>query len=283
MLHLTGQERKPAKADLTALGAGRYTAAGMRILLVNDDGILAAGLAGLRQAVGDMGEVRVVAPDSPQSAAGRSITVHTPIHCQRVHADGAFWGIGVAGSPADCVKLAVRQLMDAPPDLVLAGINAGANVGVNVFYSGTVAAAAEGALFGIPSVAFSLAGGGEMDFHRAGRLCRWVLEGLLAAPIRPGELINVNIPALNQANPRGVKVVAQSTAAINETYVRESDAEGRLMFRLTDAYEHGPQHRETDVTALAEGFITITPLHCDLTDQDRLPALGAGRWENMPG
>ena len=254
----------------------------MRMLLVNDDGILAAGLAGLRDAVEDLGAATVVAPDSPQSAAGRSITLHAPISCRRVHVDGAFWGIGVAGSPADCVKLAVRKLMDSPPELVLAGINAGANVGVNVFYSGTVAAAAEGALFGIPSVAFSL-GGGEMDFRRAGRLCRWVLDGLLAKPLRAGELVNVNIPALGEARPRGVKVVPQSDAAITEQYVQVDDEEDPLTFRLTDYYEHGPQETETDVTALAGGFITITPLRCDLTDRDLLAELDARRWRNMPG
>ncbi len=266
----------------------------MRILLVNDDGILAAGLAGLRKAVADLGEVTVVAPDSPQSAAGRSITLHAPIPCQRVHVGREFWGIAVAGSPADCVKLAIRKLMDSPPDLVLAGINAGANVGINVFYSGTVAAAAEGALFGIPSVAFSLAGGGtasiadaskleaQMDFVRAGRLCRWILEGLLAAPVHLGELVNVNIPALEQGSPRGVKVVPQSTVAINEVYVREDNRDSRLVFRLTDEYEHGPQHSETDVTALAEGYVTITPLHSDLTDQVRLAELDARRWGRVP-
>ena len=242
----------------------------MRILLVNDDGILAPGISALRSAVADMGEVTVVAPETPQSAAGRSLTLHGPIACNHVHVDGKFYGISVAGRPVDCVKLAIRELMDARPDLVLAGINAGANVGINVFYSGTVAAAAEGALFGIPSVAFSLAGAGEMDFHRAGRLCREVLTGLLKTPIAPGELINVNIPALSQTTPHGVKVVPQGTTAISEKYLRKTDADGRMIFQLTDHFEHGPQEIETDVTALADGFITITPLMSDMTDHGRI-------------
>jgi 5'-nucleotidase len=254
----------------------------MRILLTNDDGILAPGLAALREAVAELGEVTVVAPETPQSAAGRSITLHGPMLCQHVHVDGAFWGMGVSGRPADCVKLAVRELMRAPPELVLSGINAGSNVGVNVFYSGTVAAAAEGALFGFPAVAFSLSGGGEMDFHRAGRLCRWVLEGLLEGPLRGGELVNVNIPALTDVGPRGVKVVPQSAAAITESYTRESDAEGRLMFRLTDYYHHDPQEGETDVTALAEGFIAVTPLISDMTDRTRLKELSAWGWGDVP-
>jgi len=255
----------------------------MRVLLSNDDGILAPGLAALREAVEDLGAVTVVAPDGPQSAAGRSITLDAPVVCRRVHVDGGFWGIGVAGRPADCVKLAVRELMEDPPELVLAGINAGANVGVNVFYSGTVAAAAEGALLGIPAVAFSLAGGGEMDFRRAGRLCRWVLDALRREGMRPGELFNVNIPALSREVPRGVRVVPQSTAAIDESWRRQRDEQGRMLFRLEDFYEHGPQDGETDVVALAQGYVTITPLQADLTDHARLEELTRRTWPDLPG
>lgn len=253
----------------------------MRILLVNDDGILAPGLSGLYRAVTDMGEVTVVAPETPQSASGRSLTLHGPIVCDHVHVDGEFHGISVAGRPVDCVKLAIRELMPDCPDLVLSGINAGENVGVNVFYSGTVSAGAEGALFGIPSVAFSLAGGGEMDFHRAGRLCRQVLDGLLKKGIAAGELVNVNIPDLSKTPPRGVKVVPQSTAAISETYLRENDAEGQMLFRMTDQFEHGPQESETDVTALAEGFVTVTPLMSDMTNHRRMGHFGNYHWNDL--
>jgi 5'-nucleotidase len=259
----------------------RYTSF-VRILLVNDDGILAPGLAALRAAVADLGEVTVVAPDSPQSAAGRSITLGAPIPCQRVHVGGEFWGIGVAGRPADCVKLAVRELMDHRPDLVLSGINAGANVGVNIFYSGTVAAAAEGALLGIPSLAFSLAGGGEMDFDRAAVLCRWVLDGLLAGRMSGGQLVNVNIPSLTGRPIAGVKIAPQSTAAITESYRRQDGPRGSLAFQLTDAYEHGPQEGLTDVAALGEGCITITPLQSDLTDYRRLAELQQVAWSKPP-
>ena len=257
----------------------------MRILLVNDDGILAGGLAALREAVADLGEVTVVAPDSPQSAAGRSITLNGPIVCQRVNVGGQFWGTGVGGRPADCVKLAIRELMDAPPELVLSGINAGANVGVNIFYSGTVAAAAEGALFGVPSVAFSLArtpGDPMTAYGQAARYCRWVLDGLLAQPIQPGELVNVNIPPLDKRGPRGVKVVPQSTAAITESYHRLPGAEGQFEFRLGDHFEHGPQETETDVTAIEQGYISVTPLKSDLTDRLRLRPLKRLKWGKPP-
>ncbi|MCK4625741.1 MAG: 5'/3'-nucleotidase SurE, partial [Phycisphaerae bacterium] len=143
----------------------------------------------------------------------------------------------------------------------------------------TVAAGAEGSLFGIPSVAFSLAVAGEMDFHRAGQLCREVLDSLLAAPIARGELVNVNIPAPSQSAPRGVRVVPQGTAAVSETYHRKVDSDGRMIFRLDGNFEHGPQESETDVTALADGFITVTPLMSDMTDRNRLGHFQQCRWD----
>jgi 5'-nucleotidase len=254
----------------------------MNILLVNDDGILAPGLAALHEAVRELGTVSVVAPDSPQSAAARSITLHVPMVCQQVHVDGRFWGTGVGGRPADCVKLAVRELLGQRPDLVLSGINAGANVGVNIFYSGTVAAAAEGALLGIPSVAFSLQGGGEMDFRRAAGHCRWVLQRLLEGVLQPGELVNVNIPMLGGPRPCGVKVVPQSTAAITESYSRKDGPDGQAVFQLREHFDYGPEQSETDVTALEEGYITVTPLKSDLTDRLRMGHYSGVRWGNPP-
>ncbi|MCK4602916.1 MAG: 5'/3'-nucleotidase SurE, partial [Phycisphaerae bacterium] len=167
----------------------------MRILLSNDDGILAPGLAALHEAVADVGEISIVAPDTSQSAAGHGITFRHPLTVRRMRIGGAggLAGISVDGRPADCVRLAIRNLLPERPDLVLSGINAGANIGVNVFYSGTVAAAAEAAMFNIPAVALSAEmARGQVDFERAGRLCRWVLEKLLADGLEPGDLISVN-------------------------------------------------------------------------------------------
>ena len=254
----------------------------MRILLTNDDGILAPGLAALRAATDDLGEVTVVAPDSPQSATGRAITLADPIVCEHVHVDGRFWGYGVSGRPADCVKLAVRELMEEKPDLVLAGINPGANCCVNVFYSGTVAAAAEGAMMGVPSVAFSLAVGEELDFHRAAKLARTVLDALLADGLGPGHLINVNIPALSADTPRGIKVVRQSTAPITESYERRSESHGRTVFQLGAHFEHHAEESDNDVAAVEEGFIAITPLNADLTDHEHRRRLAKRQWPAMP-
>lgn len=253
----------------------------MRILLSNDDGILAPGLAALYGAVADMGQVTVAAPDSPQSAAGHAITIRRPLTVHHVEVDGPprFAGFSVAGRPADCVRLAVRSLMDSPPELVIAGLNAGSNVGINVFYSGTVAAAAEAAMLGLPAVAFSAeTANGEADFPAAARVCRRVLEHLLSAGVGPGELINVNVPLLGEGRPVGVRVAAQSTAGIEDAYHRHVGHDGAESYRLTDEYSFTAEQENTDVVALAEGYVTVTPLHVDMTDRRRLDDLAGRDW-----
>lgn len=253
----------------------------MRILLSNDDGVTAPGLAALRAAVADMGEVTVVAPASPQSAAGHAITVHGPLEVRHVDVGGdpPFRAISVEGRPADCVRLAIRTLLEAPPDLVLAGINEGANVGINVFYSGTVAAAAEGAMCGFAAVAFSAGTtGGPIDYARAGRLCRSVLDALLAGGLTRGDLMNVNLPALRGSGPRGLRFVPQSTAGMEDFYHGDTDEHGRGSYQLGSDYRFEHQ-ADTDVAALAEGYITVTPLHVDMTNHDRLAALAGLKWD----
>jgi len=250
----------------------------MRILVTNDDGILAPGLAALHAAVADMGEVQIVAPASPQSAAGHGITVTGPLATERVHVSNRFWGVSVAGRPADCVKLAMHELMDAPAELVLSGINPGANVGVNVLYSGTVAAAAEGAMLGARAVAFSMATGGELDFDRAVGYCRALLDVLLAGGLAGGELISVNLPNLDRGRPRGVRVARQSVASLREEYKSRSDGPGRTVYRLTEVYGFHDPPADTDVAALHDGYIAVTPLHVDLTDTRRLASLAELPW-----
>ena len=252
----------------------------MRILLSNDDGVAAPGLAALRQAVLDLGDVTVIAPASPQSAAGHAITVYTALEVRRLEAvsPGGFAAIAVEGRPADCVRLAIRILLPEPPELVLSGINLGANVGINVFYSGTVAAAAEAAMLGIPGVAFSAAYEGKpVDWPRAGALCRWVLERLRQTGLTRGDLFNVNIPVLAPGAPRGVRFVPQSTAGVEDFYFGAPDKGGGELYQLDADYRHRPQP-DSDVAALAEGFITVTPLHIDMTNHDRLAALTGLDW-----
>lgn len=254
----------------------------MRILLSNDDGILAPGIAALHDALGDVGEVTVAAPESPQSAAGHAITLHQPLSVKRITVQNgrSFSGLSIDGRPADCVRLAIRSLLPQAPDVVISGLNAGANVGINVFYSGTVAAAAEAAMMGIPAVAFSAShAAGEIDFPRAAALCRRVLDQLLARGLTRGDLFNVNIPVLRPGRPLGVRVVPQSRAEIEDCYERTGDAAGAELYRIGQEYRFTPDQEYTDVVSLAEGYVTITPLHVDMTNHDRLGALEQLTWD----
>ena len=255
----------------------------MRILLSNDDGVHAPGLAALHGAVVGMGEVTVVAPAEPQNAVSQSITLREPLTVRRVDVAGppAFEALAVAGRPADCVRLALRKLLTEMPDVVIAGINAGVNAGVNVLYSGTVAAAAEAALLNIPAVAFS-AGmpGEETDFVHDARLCAWVLRRLLADGLRGGDLVNVNIPTLGPNRPRGVRVLPQSTARLEDKYL-DASGDGTEAYRLSHEYSFARQEN-TDVAGLADGYITITPLHIDRTHPGRLRSLADLAWDDMP-
>jgi len=242
----------------------------MRILLTNDDGIFAPGLAALYRRLRDLGEVTVVAPTESWSGAGHSITFHEPLACAKVEIGGLFTGFGVQGSPADCVKLASMQLHDGPIDLVVAGINYGANVGINVYYSGTVAAAMEAAFLRIPSAAISVAAEEDTDFERAAEYGVAVLQKLL--PLRPGEVMNINVPQLSRGRPRGVRVVPQATSGFHEYYIPHRNGDREFAFQLA-----GGMHREeknpADTTALADGYITVTALRPDMTDHEKTAAL----------
>ena len=245
----------------------------MRILLSNDDGVDAPGLAALYEAVADMGTVTVAAPSRHQSAAGHAITLKRPLPVDRGRGgplrDAAVFSID--GTPADCVRLAARRLLPQPPQLVLAGINAGANVGINVFYSGTVAAAAEAAMMNLPAVALSVElSDGRADFPRAADIAREVLDRLLAAGLGAGELVNVNIPRA-PATPRGIRVAKQSVSGIEDIYNRHAPDHPAESYLLADEYRFC-DCADDDVAALAEGFVVVTPLRVDMTDHDQLAA-----------
>jgi 5'-nucleotidase len=253
----------------------------VRILLTNDDGIQAPGLRALRRELQSLGEVVVVAPATEQSAVGHSITLSTPLVVQQVFDNGSdFLGWAVEGRPADCVKLALLELLPEPPDLVVSGLNAGSNAGINVLYSGTVAAAIEGAFFRQISIACSqeYTKATLPDFARGAGLARRVIEQILAQKPDHGSLFNVNIPSLDNKELRGVRVVPQNVAPYSEKFDRRIDPRGRVYFWSTPEFGCPDPHPDTDVTAMAEGYITVTPLQFNLTDDARLAEMGRWRW-----
>jgi 5'-nucleotidase len=245
----------------------------MKILLTNDDGIYAPGLAGIHAHLVRLGDVTVVAPLDCRSGTSHSITFREPVTCHHIKVNDQLQGFGVHGSPADCVKLACRQLHDGPIDLIVSGINNGANVGINVYYSGTVAAAVEGAFMGIPSVSLSLALEDPMDFSTAGRLCLNTLERCL--PVSVGDILNINIPPLSLGLPRGIRCVPQSTSGFREYYVPQNESEQQTTatsFQIVGGDPH-PDKEPTDTLLLSQGYITVTPLRADMTDHMKLAHL----------
>ncbi len=255
----------------------------MQILLTNDDGIFAPGLAAIYKELVKMGDVTVVAPDVSRSGASHSITYSRPLVCNKVDINGRFTGFSVQGSPADCVKLAVMQLHDGPIDLLVAGINNGANVGINVYYSGTVAAAMEGALLEIPAVAMSLAveaPGVSGDFEKAAGYCTKILKKLM--PVKSGDVININIPQLSKGEPKGVRVVPQSSKGFDEYYIRQKNEQGQTVFQLAGEPNHTDE-TPSDTTSLVEGFITITVLAPDMTNHEKTRQLEQIKWQENSG
>ncbi len=250
----------------------------MRILITNDDGILAPGLEALYQAVADLGQVDVVAPHDAQSGIGHAISVLTPLLVRRVHIGHAFYGWSVAGRPADCVKLAMIELLNERPDYVLSGINAGANAGVNVLYSGTIAGAVEGALFGVPSLAFSLELSDELDFQKAGRVARLVFEHVIAAQPPAGTCLSVNIPALDRGWPRGVRCCRQAPVNWEEHYEKTIDSEARAIYWLNGRLPDHDRCPDSDLAAVRDGYVAITPLRADLTDRQQLGQVSRWSW-----
>ena len=240
----------------------------MLILLTNDDGIYAPGLVAMYRELTTLGEVHVVAPETVQSATGHGITVDTPLLTSRVTVQDTFTGISVAGRPADCVKLAAAKLLPRPPDLVVSGINSGANVGINVVYSGTVAAAIEAAFLGLPAIAVSLYLRREIpaDYARTATLARGTIEQVLSAGLKGGRVVSVNLPPLRPGEqPTGTKVVRQCARPWADTYEERKDPRGRSYFWNSSVFTLGDTEDDTDVAALRDGYITVTPLHFDLT------------------
>jgi len=245
----------------------------MRILLTNDDGIYAPGLFALYDVLREDHEVHIVAPESEMSAVGHAITLTSPIRVQAVRKNGLFFGYAVKGTPADCVKIAVQELLKAPPDVVLSGINVGANVGVNILYSGTVSAATEGAFLGIRSAAVSLAALKDPDFGFAARFSREIIRFMVTSELSDGTALNVNIPGVPVEEIQGVVLARQGTSRFEERFDRRNDPRGNVYYWLTGETFIENGNPLNDSVALKENFITLTPIHYDLTCEKELERL----------
>jgi 5'-nucleotidase len=245
----------------------------MKILLTNDDGINAPGLYTLYLQIKKLGEVAIVAPAFERSAVGHAITVVDPLRVSEVRKDGELYGLAVSGTPADCVKIAIKSLLPHRPDLVISGINQGPNTGMNVIYSGTVSAATEATMLGVPAFAISLDSFTSREFEYAaefaGRLAQSVIENGLPA----GTLLNVNVPAVPRDKISGVRVTRQGMAKFTEEFHKRIDPRGQAYWWLGGELMDTDEEEGTDSAALNNGEVSVTPIHYDMTDYKNLDVI----------
>ena len=241
----------------------------MRILLCNDDGYQSDGLATLAISVSDLADIVIVAPDRNQSGASHSLTLDTPLRVGRTR-DGMYY---VNGTPTDCVHLALTGLLDAEPDMVIAGINHGANLGDDVLYSGTVAAAAEGRFLGLPAIAVSLVCENPRHFDTAGQAIRVMIQQLENVPLPPDMTLNINVPDVPYQELKGFQATRLGYRHRAEPVIESHDPKGRLLYWVGAAGAGQDAGPGTDFHAVDNGFVSVTPMHFDLTRHAGLEGL----------
>jgi len=247
-----------------------------KILLSNDDGIRSEGLRALYEALSEFAQVVVVAPDRERSAVGRALTLHRPLRCERIDEN---W-YAVDGTPTSCVYLGIHAIMKGEkPTMVVGGINKGPNLGEDITYSGTVSVALEGALLGIPSVAFSLAAFKDFQWESASRWAVKIVKKVLEKGIPEGCCLNVNIPNLPFARIKGVKVTRQGKKAYSEKVEERRDPWGRVYYWIGGEEPNWKAEPGTDYWAVKNGYVSVTPIHLDLTDYRALKELENYNWE----
>jgi len=248
-----------------------------KILVSNDDGIYSKGIIALREAMMEIGEVYVYAPHKQQSAVGHAITTHLPLRVNPYYMNGEFFGYAVTGTPADCVKLAVTTHMKEKPDLIVSGINHGSNTAINVIYSGTVSAATEGTILGVPSIAFSLTTYVDFDFTYSKKVAQIIAKAVLKNGLPPGVLLNVNIPPVTEDKIKGIKVTKQGKSRWNDCFEKRVDPQQREYYWLTGTMESFEDDEGSDIRAIQENYVSVTPIQFDLTAYNFLEKLK--QWE----
>ena len=238
----------------------------MRILCTNDDGYLATGIHVLAQAAHELGAVQIVAPDREQSATSNSLTLHRPLR-KRLAPDGA---VVVDGTPTDCVILALNHVLEGEPDLCVSGINHGPNMGEDVLYSGTVAGAIEATIMGVPSVAFSYAGREPEEIEGWQTIISSLLNQFVEKGLPEATLLNVNLPGISPTDVQGVRVTSLGRRRYSDSIIRAADPSGREYYWIGGGVTHWEGGPASDFRAVEEGFVSVTPLHLDLTSYPQL-------------
>lgn len=237
----------------------------MRILLANDDGIYSEGIYALYEKLSEIGDVTVVAPITEQSAVGHAITIADPLRVVDFYKFGRFFGYGIKGTPADCVKIALSDIMDKKPDIVVSGINHGANLATNVIYSGTVSAATEGAMMGVRSVAVSLATKEKFDFGPAAEAGAYFTDYLHKSDLPDTTILNINVPALSKEEIRGWRFARQGNSRYLDAFAKRKDPRGGSYYWLVGEKIEVDMTPDTDEFMIENGYVSVTPLMFDMT------------------
>lgn len=236
------------------------------ILVTNDDGITAKGIASLVEAVKDLGDIVVVAPDAPQSGMGHAITINKPLRMKSFHGMEGIEAYTCSGTPVDCVKLSIYEILKRRPDVLVSGINHGANCSTNVLYSGTMSAAVEGALEGIPSIGFSLLDfDADADFSLSKKVARSVTEQVIKNKMPLGMCFNVNVPKIESEHYKGIKICRQAKASWEDSFEKRIDPFGKPYFWLTGQFESEDRGEDTDLWALDHNYASLVPTQFDMT------------------
>lgn len=247
------------------------------ILITNDDGIVAPGIRALIAVMKEIGDVIVVAPDSPQSAMGHAITINNTLKIERVHIDNEIeQEYSCSGTPVDCVKIAVNELLQRKPDLCVSGINHGSNSSINVIYSGTMSAAVEAGIEGIPAIGFSLLDySWDADFEPIKKHLKQIALEVLQKGLPDGVVLNVNFPKLAQDAIKGIKICRQAKAMWQEEFDKRTNPQGKEYYWLTGKFVNQDKGTDTDEWALENGYISIVPIQFDLTAHHAIQSLNA--------
>ena len=250
------------------------------ILITNDDGIYAPGILQLYKSLKNIGKVTVVAPLVEKSAVGHAITISDPLRVVEVERDGTFFGFAINGTPADCVKLGVQCIVENKPDIVVSGINLGPNTATNIIYSGTVSAAAEAIIMGIPAMAVSLTSFTSHDFTYAGKIANQLTQEILKNGLPKETLLNVNVPAVLEKEINDIIVTRQGKGRYQEAFDKRIDPNNRTYYWLTGKKMLLDKDKDVDDLAVMHNNVSITPIHYDLTNYKFLEDLN--KWNLKP-
>ena len=244
-----------------------------RILITNDDGISSKGIYALWEAMEEIGETYIVAPISEQSASSHSITLSHPIRVESVERSNGFKGWAVSGTPADCTKIAIRSLMEKRPNVLISGINRGANLGNNIIYSGTVSAATEGSILGIPSIAISLASYKTDKYETVKIIAKQIVEYVMKNSLPKMTLLNVNVPYCNIDDIKGIKITRQGSQYFVDEFEERIDPRNRNYYWIKGKMIDDDQSLDFDGKAIKDNYVSVTPIHFNLTDETYLEEL----------